>query len=159
VIARDDDDFQTLHLLLGITLTRFAWKCLSYCFMNTHLHLMPVTPQTDLDRGMQYLAGLYGRTFNSRHGRTGHLFGERYYAKMVNRDAHLLGAIRYVAMNPVRAGLCDAPERWRWGSYAALAGLAPPDPLVATADVLALFSDDESAARELLRDFVAPRPP
>ena len=155
-IVSDDSDFQTLHLLLGITLTRHAWRCTAYCLMTTHFHLMVETPNPDLDRGMQYLAGLYAQSFNRRHGRTGHLFGERYYSGILQKESHHLETIRYIALNPVRAGICAAPEDWRWSNYAAAIGQAPTDSLVATSDLLGLFAAHEPTARRQLREFVWP---
>jgi putative transposase len=155
-IVRDQLDFETLHLLLGITITRRGWNCLSYCFLNTHFHLMLLLRETDLDRGMQYFAGLYARSFNTRYVRTGHLFGERYSSKVVEDDAHQLEVIRYIALNPVRAGACAAPEEWRWNSYNGTAGHVPDDPLISTAETLGLFHDDIATARRELREFVWP---
>ncbi len=155
-IAVDESDFEMLHILLGITLTRQRWRCTAYCLMTTHFHLLVETPQANLDRGMQYLAGLYARSFNQRHQRTGHLFGERYYSGLVADEPHQLESIRYIALNPVRAGVCAAPEDWRWSSYAAAIGQRSPDPLVTTGDLLRLFAADEPTARRQLREFVWP---
>jgi len=155
-IVRDSSDFETLHLLLGITIMRRGWNCLSYCFLNTHFHVMLQLPETDLDRGMQYFAGLYARSLNTRYARTGHLFGERYYSKLVEDDAHQLEVVRYIALNPVRAGACAAPEDWRWNSYNGTAGHVPDDPLISTAEALGLFHGDIAIARRQLREFVWP---
>ena len=75
--------------------------------------------------GMQWLSGIYARTFNNRHNRTGHVFGGRYRPSIVQREHHLAYACRYVECNPVLAGLCAHPRDWPWSSYRAAVGLTP----------------------------------
>lgn len=70
---------------------------------------------------MQLIQGRFAQAFNRRHGRTGHLFGERYGSVLIGDDAHLSTIVRYVVRNPVEAGLCGDPAEWRWGAHAAVA--------------------------------------
>ena len=65
---------------------------------------------------MQWLNGAYAQIFNKRWGRSGHLFGERFYSNPVEDDEELLETCRYVVLNPVRAGLCERPEDWAWSA-------------------------------------------
>jgi putative transposase len=111
---------------LWTTVATYEWNCQSYCLMGTHYHLIVQTPQANLSAGMQMLNGRYAQRFNWRHGRRGHLFGARFMSVHVEDDAHLMAAHRYVARNPVRAGLCLNPGDWRWSSYRALVGLERP---------------------------------
>jgi hypothetical protein len=82
---------------------------------------------------------LYARTTNTRYGGKGHVFGARYSSTLIETDAHLQDAIRYVALNPVRAGLCVFPEDWPWSSHAEALGLRPSQPFFDPYDVLAIF--------------------
>ena len=52
----------------------------------------------------------------------GHVFRRRYGARHVQTDQHLRWCYRYIALNPVKAGLCERPEQWRWSSFAWLFG-------------------------------------
>jgi hypothetical protein len=81
------------------------------------VHLMIETPTTNLGRGMQWLHGNYARSFNDRHVRTGHLFGERYKSPVVGADG-LVRVAGYIALNPVRAALRANPSDWPWSSHA-----------------------------------------
>ena len=63
------------------------------------------------------------REFNRRHHRFGHLFAERFTARVIEGDEYLFDACAYVVLNPVKAGLCLQPEDWPW-SYSRY-GLAP----------------------------------
>ena len=58
--------------------------------------------------------GVYTQASNRRHGRTGHLFQERFKGILVDKDAYLLDLSRYVVLNPLRANMVKAPEDWRW---------------------------------------------
>jgi putative transposase len=121
-IYRDDHDRGLYMLLLGQVVARQRWLCLAYCLMTNHVHLLVETPEPNLGRGMQRLHGLYAQTFNTRRRRSGHLFQGRFGAVAVRTDEQLLQAARYIALNPVEAGLCQKPAEWRWSSHAAVLG-------------------------------------
>lgn len=126
VVHHDERDRRTYVAMLAAEVERHAWRCLSYCLMPNHVHLLVETTQPNLGRGMQRLQGDYARWFNKRHGRSGHLFGERFGATWIGDDAHLWTAARYVARNPVEAGLCEEPGDFAWSSYAATVGGTAP---------------------------------
>jgi putative transposase len=136
-VFRDMADRRNFLRLLRSALTDFDWLCLTYCLMTNHYHLLLLTQEPTLGAGIGWLNGTYAQRFNRRHSRTGHLWEQRYHSLLVERGAHLLEVIRYIALNPVRAGLCTRPEEWEWGAHRALAGLEPAgfrrcghDPLV-----------------------------
>jgi putative transposase len=133
---------------------RHRWRCLAYCLMGNHYHLVIKLTEANLAAGMQVLNGVYARRFNRDHRCRGHLFERRYAAEHVARDAHLLEALRYSDLNPVRAGLCPHPARWRWSSYRAVVGEIAPPRLLAFEDVLALFGDGLPNARRRYVRFV-----
>jgi hypothetical protein len=72
----------------------------------------------------------------------------------IEGDAHLLEVVRYIALNPVRAGLCADANSWTWGAHRALAGAAPPD-FVAVADTLGYFAAWGGDGHQRYVDFVA----
>jgi putative transposase len=115
-----DRDRRLYLRLVGQVITRQRWRCLAYCLMDNHVHLLLETPEANLGRGMGRLQGLYAQTFNKRHGRCGHVFGERFGSVLVRTDAQLLAVTRYIARNPVEAGLCREAGAWPWGSHAAM---------------------------------------
>jgi putative transposase len=125
-IYLDDDDRHAYLRILGAAVERHNWRCLAYCLMDNHLHLLIETPDANLAVGMQRLHGLYAQTFNERHGRSGHLFQGRYGSARVTTDAQLWMLVRYLAVNPVKAALCERPADWRWSSHGALAGSRLP---------------------------------
>ena len=122
--------------------------------MNNHYHLLVETHRPTLARGMRDINGVYAQAFNRRHDRVGHLFQGRYVALLVQKQSYLLELSRYIALNPVRAGLCARPEEWLWSSYGLLAREVPlPDRLAGT-DLLAMFGFPPAAARLRFQEFV-----
>ena len=119
LIYQDDLDRSTYLQALAATIERCRWRLLAFCLMNNHVHLLVETPGANLGVGMQRLHSDYAQQFNQRHGRSGHLFQGRYGSVPVKSDEQLWRVAAYIAMNPVEAGLCDAPERWQWSSHAA----------------------------------------
>lgn len=85
--------------------------------MTNHFHLVVQTPTESLSAGMHQLNGGYAKKFNERHQLDGHLFDARFRSTPVESDDHLEDVLRYVALNPVRAGLCDHPSDWPWSSF------------------------------------------
>lgn len=126
-IYLDDADCVAYLRMLGRTARWSRWRCLAFCLMVNHVHLVIELTRPNLGAGLQRLHGRYAQVFNERHRRSGHLFQGRYGAIRVCDDAQLWTVVGYVACNPVQAGLCAAPEEWRWSSYRhVVARSAPP---------------------------------
>ncbi|MDP9491312.1 MAG: transposase [Actinomycetota bacterium] len=111
---------------LTLVVERFALRPVAYALLGNHYHLVLATPGGRISSALQQLHGWYSRSLNRRHGRSAHLFRAHFFARELTSDADLLVACRYVAHNPVAAGLCDSPFSWPWSSAAASAGLAGP---------------------------------
>ncbi len=139
-LAIDDVDRHLYVRLLGITTFRHRWRCLAYCLMSNHVHLLIELRAPTLSTGMQYLNGAYARAFNKRHGYVGHAFETRFHSSLIATEQHLAAALRYIALNPVTAGICGDPAEWPWSSYRATAGLDAPPAFLATHRVRALFT-------------------
>lgn len=153
-LFRDDDDRRRFLHSLAAVVARLDWVCHGFCLMTTHYHLLVRTPNPDLARGMQYLNACYAQGFNRRHGETGHRLERRYHATLVESDAHTLEVLRYLALNPVRAGACERPEQWKWSSFAAVTGRAPVPSFLAAHVVLGYFGSDRDRARQRFDAFV-----
>jgi REP element-mobilizing transposase RayT len=126
VIFRDDRDRRTYLGLLGTVVGWKRWRCLAYCLMDNHVHLLVETPRPNLGSGVQSIHGRYGRTFNDRHGCSGHLFQGRFGSTLIRSDPQLWHTAAYVVRNPVEAGRCRHPGDWRWSSFTAtITGTGP----------------------------------
>lgn len=103
---------------------RHELRIWAYCLMTNHVHLIVSGRRADsLARAIGLSHRVYARRLNREHGWTGHLWGNRFYSAPLD-DAHLWAAVRYVELNPVRAGLILDPLAYHWSSARAHAGLA-----------------------------------
>jgi putative transposase len=112
-IFLDDVDYLTFLRLLRAVVAEHAWDLHTYCLMPNHYHLVLGSTEP-LGLGMQLVNGRYARLFNRRHGRSGHLFERRYHPTPVESDEHFTETCRYIAENPLRAGLCTTAADWPW---------------------------------------------
>jgi REP-associated tyrosine transposase len=148
------DDRHDFISLLYQTLAGFEWRCQSYCLMGTHVHLLVQPLTATLSRGMQALCSKHAMRVNRRYGRRGHLFGTRFMSVPIETDGHLLEAHRYIARNPVAAGLCDRPAAWRWSSYRGVVAVEPAFDFLDVDGLLRLFDDRPAIARDIFRRYV-----
>ena len=149
-----DDDRDDWLEILGIVCTRFNWVVHAFCQMSNHYHLLVETVDGNLSRGMRQLNGLYTQRFNRRHSMAGHLFQGRYKAILVQREAYLLALSRYVVLNPLRAGMVESLDQWRWSSYLSVTGAAPVPAWLDTDSVLNQFGQSREHARVQFHEFV-----
>jgi putative transposase len=154
MLHRDDEDRKRFVSILSTTVRKFDVELHFFVVLGTHHHLLVTTKRPNIAAAMQYLQGVYCQTFNRRHRRKGHLVGGRYGTTLVESEWHAAWLVPYLALNPVRAGLCDRPEDWPWSSYASLIGLAPEPSFVMSGFVLEQFNPDPVRARALLRGYV-----
>lgn len=122
--------------------------------MSNHYHFVVATPDADLSAGMQTLNGEYAHYFNLVHRAVGHLFQGRFLAVLVESDPHLAELSRYLALNPVRAGLAATARGWRWSSYPAIAEGRSSPAFVDVQRILGLFGRDPERARRSFVRFV-----
>jgi putative transposase len=113
--------------------------------MTNHVHLLATPREADsLPRTMQALGRRYVRHVNNRYGRTGTLWEGRYRAAPIESDMHFLACCRYIELNPVRAGMVERPDDYRWSSYRAHARGAA-DALAADHPLYRALGPDEAA--------------
>jgi putative transposase len=154
VVFRGDEERGQFLAMLELGVTRFGWSCRSYCLLSTHYHLLVATPDPDISAGMQYLNGRYAQWANWHRGERSHVFEGRFRAVLVESESHALEVHRYIALNPVRAGLVRDPEQWPWSSLRALLGHERAPSFLDIETVLAEFGAAKATARRRLRTFI-----
>lgn len=118
-IFNDDRDRTTYLRKLVAYCDEKEVALLCYCLLPNHVHLLVQTPLGNLSKLMQAFQTSYTLYFNRRHGRSGHVFEQRYKALLVDKDNYLLQVSRYIHLNPVGAGIVQRPQDYRWSSYKA----------------------------------------
>ena len=153
-IVHNDLDCAALLGIYQDVATLLEWKTYAYCLMTNHYHFVLRTTAADIAAGMHRLNSRWAGRYNRRYLFTGHVFERRYASRLVTSDEQLLGAIRYVVLNPVRAGLCDHPSEWEWSSYNAARGAAWAPDFLSVVSVLRLFHANPTIARRRFQAFV-----
>lgn len=113
---------------------------LAWCLMTNHVHLVlvPHGEGAGISRLMRRLSARQGRYVNRLEDRIGTLWCGRFHSSVVDSDGYLLACLRYVELNPVRAGVVGHPRDYPWCSYRERMGLAPATLLEADAGMKAL---------------------
>ena len=124
---------------------------LCLCLLDTHFHLVVRTPEPNLGYGMQWLLAPYARDFIEQYERRGNLFHTRFYSTRITNDEHLVAALVYVYLNPVRAGIVETPDLWPWSTYAATIGEVAASRCLAASEVLRLIDERLTTAQLRLR--------
>ena len=120
----DNDDYQRMLERLEYASTRYQLRVHAYCLMPNHFHLLAEVGEHPLEAAMKSAETAFAQHSNRRHGKTGHVFQSRYRAVLCDKPSYLLELMRYIHLNPVRAGLVSCPEDWAWSSHRTYLGLA-----------------------------------
>ena len=156
-IFSEDADRLQYQLYVAEALREYGHRLHAYCWMGNHIHMLVQAGEGALSRMMQVIAQRYTQWFNHKYRRVGHLFQGRYKAILVDADEYLLELVRYIHLNPVRAGLVERPEQYPWSGHLTYLGKAA-NPWLTTEWVLSQFGEGGAAARERYRRFVDQQP-
>jgi putative transposase len=117
-----DEDYRAYCDILAIALTRHSTRCLAWCLMPNHIHLILVPATVDgLRATLSSVHTTYAQRINQQQQASGHLFQGRY-ASYAMDDAHMMVAARYIENNPVKAAMVAKAEDWQWSSARAHCG-------------------------------------
>jgi putative transposase len=154
-----DADYRFYLEKLLLACDKHVCEIHAYVLMTNHVHLL-ITPQDEqgLGKTLQMLGRYYVQYYNYSYRRTGTLWEGRYKATLIDSEAYLLTCMRYIELNPVRAGMVAHPSDYPWSSYRCNA-LGQPDELVKPhPEYLRLGKTDEArqaAYRQLFKHRLA----
>jgi REP element-mobilizing transposase RayT len=111
------DDYEAFLEALRVVRERYPFYLYAYVLMSNHFHLLLEVQRSSTARILQSLLTGYVRRFNRIHHHKGHLFQGRYKAILCDQDSYLLELVRYIHLNPVRAGLVKRPIEWPWSGH------------------------------------------
>jgi len=141
------------YLLLQQGIERYGHRIHGFCCMTNHTHLAVQVADVPLSSIMQNIAFRYTRWVNRRKQRIGHLFQGRYKAILVDGDSYLLELVRYIHLNPVRAGLVKDPIDYPWSGHRAYLG-EEALPWLHTEWVLGQFAKRLDTCRKRYQQFI-----
>lgn len=129
-IVRHDGDRRAWRDILADVLAGHGVQLHAYVLMDNHFHLLLTPPDApSLSRMMQSLGRRYVGAHNALHGRTGTLWEGRFKCSPIDTETYFLACLRYVELNPVRAGICATAQEHAWSSAQHHLGLRR-DPLI-----------------------------
>ena len=155
-IFRDDDDREDLLQRVAKLVLHRQLKVYAWALMPNHFHLLVRTGQVSLDRSMRSLLTGFATVFNRRHHRVGHLFQNRYRSIVCEAERHFLELVRYIHLNPLRAGIVhnvDDLEDYAYTGHSTLLSTVRRD-WQSTDEVLAHFGRHSGWARAAYRKFI-----
>ncbi|MGM0396432.1 MAG: transposase [Bacillota bacterium] len=92
-------------------------RVVGFCIMDNHVHLIIKGKLEDIAASMKRINTSFAMRINRSLDRVGHVFQDRYKSEIINNEAHLISAVRYVHNNPVNAGITKNPQQYDWSSY------------------------------------------
>lgn len=116
ILFHDDQDYWTFLRDLRKGLAKSGVTLIAYCLMSNHVHLVLQGSSGQISRCMKATNQAYSRYHNRRYNLSGHTFEQTYFARAFLDPFRLQRTLRYVHLNPVRAGLTARPEAYPWSN-------------------------------------------
>jgi putative transposase len=134
-----------------------AFELFAWALVPNHFHLLLKTARTPLSQAMRSLLTGHALWFNRRHGRVGHVFQNRYKSIVCEEEPYFLELVRYIHLNPLRAGIVATLEELDGYPYSGHSGIigCVPQPWQQTQAVLEWFGSNGARARTAYRRFVS----
>jgi len=149
-IFTDDEDCEKFMDILGRYRKKIGYEIYAYCLMGNHVHLLIKEGKEALSNTMKRIGTSYVYWYNWQYNRKGHLFQDRYKSEAVEDDTYFLTVLRYIHQNPVKAGLANNIESYKWSSYKEYISKTK---VVNVDFVLTLFDKEKDKAIEKFKRF------
>jgi putative transposase len=143
-ILEDKEDNEKFLWILRDCKLICGYELYAYCLMGNHVHLVIKVGKEPLDLVLRRICAKYVYWYNSKYYRVGHLFQNRFKSEPVEDDVYFLRVLRYIHMNPVKAGLAKKPGDYPFSSYNCyIQGQAQSDSLVDIAYAFNIISMEQ----------------
>jgi REP element-mobilizing transposase RayT len=155
-IFRDDRDRDDFLERLGRNLEESRTPCYAWSLLPNHFHLLLRTGATPISMVMRRVLTGYAIDYNQRHHRHGHLFQNRFKSILCQEDRYLLELVRYIHLNPLRAGIIENLKslgRYSYCGHSRVLGKCGSN-WQDTDYILGLFGKTTSTARRRYLEFV-----
>lgn len=152
LLFKTDADFNMFLKHLDKCQQNSLFDIHAYCLMRSHIHLILTTRQDIfLDKVMYEICQRFSHQYNKDHNREGHFWKNRYFSKVIKNDIYGLVCLRYLHLNPVKAGLVSHPEQWTWSCVRNYVRGEPNSMLIPLPSYLGLAEDQTTRQKYYLR--------
>jgi len=145
-IFEDDEDCAKFIEELRKSKEKSEFEFYAYCLMGNHIHLLMREGKESISLTMQRLCSGFVYWYNRKYDRFGHLFQERYKSEVVEDEAYLITVLRYIHQNPIKAGITDSVEGYKWSSYHEY---IHKESIINSKFILELFASEKQTARKM----------
>jgi len=152
IFYNKSDYVKYLHLVYDYK-ERYMFHVYAYALMPNHIHLLIETNEIPLSVIMQGLQQSYTQYFNLKHNQVGHVFQGRYKASLCDKDSYLLELVRYIHLNPIRAGLAVELFEYPWTGHKEYE-MRPQKAIIDAGYMLEYFGPSLSEARKYYAQFI-----
>ncbi|WP_254124805.1 transposase [Neobacillus sp. 114] len=154
-IFHDDEDCNRFLDILAKYKRESELEIYAWCLMGNHVHLLLREGKEDISNTMKRIGVSYASYYNWKYDTTGHLFQGRFKSENVEDNRYLLTVTRYIHQNPVKAGIVDRPNEWKWSSCREYYAFKPHDKrnLLDANFILGKISPDQTFAMEKFKEY------
>lgn len=117
IIFEEPEDYDKFWWILNDYKKKCGFFLYAYCLMPNHIHLLIKEGQIPISQVIQRIEVRFVLWYNNKYDRDGHLFHNRFGSEPVEDETYFLKAVRYIHLNPVRAGICQFPGEYPYSSY------------------------------------------
>lgn len=156
-IFRSPRDYKKFLKILQETKEKYPFYLYSYNLLPNHYHLEIEIIDISISKIMHQINNTYVKYFRKRYSGSGHLFQERFYSSLIDKDSYFWEVGCYIDLNAVRAGLVSVPEDYKWSSYPVYCQKSYNDTLIDRNKFLAYIGENLKEARLAYLKFVEER--
>ncbi len=156
IFITDEDRYDFIRRIAKL-LPETATDCLAWALLTNHFHLLLRPAQKPLATFMRRLLTGYAVSFNRRHNRVGHLYQNRYKSIVCEEETYLLELIRYIHLNPLRAGVVknlQELDKYPWSGHMVIMGNLKND-WQKYGEVLTFFGNNKTEATAAYKAFMS----
>lgn len=150
-IFEDDEDRYKFLEILKYFKSICKYELYSYCLMSNHIHILLQELDDTVSVAIKRISASYVLWYNRKYDRSGHLFQERFKSEPVNDDGYFIRVLRYIHLNPIKAGITTNILETRWTSHYEY--ISEPN-LIDIDLILELFSPNRDNAIDLYVKYI-----
>ncbi len=151
ILFEDNEDKDKFIYTLKKYKEACEYEVYAYCIMDNHIHILIREGKEPLSRSMKRIGVSYVYWYNQKYERSGHLFQDRYKSETVEDDKYLLAVLRYIHQNPLKAGMIDNIDKYKWSSHLEYINKAD---ISDTNLILEIFADERKLAIQRYKEYM-----